>query len=594
MQDAMCLSDTDVAQKIHFHNEDKTSTSQGAPNTSVDPSNELSMEFVRLQKLLGRVATELDKESKTQTGGGVVAEDRLSVPSDAVFITMLKYVMTSGKQSAGLDLPSQMTSYSVALRRVTDCIEVLDNFTLNHQLADALMSPWNQVERSRALLADSNVSSRVIEAFKSCRQNFAAAAANSKGDTGANDRTSVVDELFRQYMNKTLETVSQLSHTVQSTLDRVKTLPEELFAENKTAKKISRKLTEAVSKLNSKVQSGWKHVASKFEDVRKKWFGYGESKKKCKHRGREEPKEHKKKNNDKFPVKPLTESDEKVEDKTRSYKQTKSATAGKDGGQYGPQKHFEDFLHSGQLDDFFEDNQRAWRQHNNRRLRKVGGHIERLNEEMFLSMDDDDVEDTYEELKDVGEDMEKREETDELRTWMTCQLRWWKTRIHRKHRAEDLVKGCGRQLMHWQLRVLCKQQKRDKLPDTLPYCRLCDAVMSPAKPKPPDDRKNPPPSAAEDTGSVEKTGRGWDELVKNDSCLMDGDWYFRRVQDREDRRQSSPQWYFGRVEDREYSRGDANWYVRAMRHNSDVDPVADEARRRPSDGDVKVHITGQN
>ena len=593
--DVMCLLEAGDTPKIHFHDVDKTSASLAALNTSTDAGSDLSMEFVRLQKLLGRVAMELDEEDKMQTGGGgLVAEDRLSAGSDAVLMTMLRYVMRSGRQAAKLDLSTQMTTYSNDLRRVTDCIEVLDNFTLNGRLASILMSPWNEVEQVHVLLVGGSVPRQVIEAFRLCRQNFAGAA-NSKGDTGA-DQSSVVDDVLRQYMNKTLETVSQLSHTVQTTLNRVKTLPDEIFAENKTAKKIGRKLTEAVSKLNSKVQSGWKHIAGRFDDIRKKWFGYSESKKMCKQKKREDWKKQRAKkngNDDKFPVKHFTESDEKVVDKERSYKQTKSAPTGKEGGEYGPQKHFEDFLHSSQLDDFFEDNHRAWRQHNNRRLRKIGGRIERLNEEMFLSMDDDDVEDTYEDLKDVGEDMEKRDMTDDLRTWMSCQLRWWKTRIHRKHRAEDLVKGCGRQLMHWQLRVLCKQQQQDKQPNALPYLHLCDAVMTP---KPAYRRQNSPydvPSASPDVGSSEKTG-GWGELaMKNDSCL-DGEWYFRRVQDREDRRQLSPQWYFDRVEDRRYSRVDANWYMRAMRHNSDVVRVADYGHQRPSDGDVKGHHTGQN
>ena len=569
------MSETDVTQKIHQHDKDKISTSQATPNTSLDPGHDLSMEFVRLQKHLGRVVMEIDRE--LPSGGGLVTGNKLNISSDAVFMTMLKYVITSGKQSAGLDLPSQMTSYTKALRRVTDCIEVLDNLTLDHQLSKTLMSRWNQLP---------GYIMQEIEAVELCRQQFASIA-NSKGDTGTDRSSSIMDDIFRQYMNKTLETVSQLSHIVQTTLDRVKTIPEELFAENKTAKKISRKLTEAVCKLNSKVQSGWKHVASKFEDVRKKWFGYSESKKMCKHKKEDEQMKHKKKKkdgNDKFPGKPLTESDEKVEDKKRSYKQTKSAPTGKE---YGPRKHSDDLLHSSQLDDFFEDNHRAWRQHNNRRLRKIGGRIERLNEEMLLSMDDDDVEDIYEDLKDVREDVEKREESHDLRTWMSCQLRWWKTRIHRKHRTEDLVKGCGRQLMHWQLRVLCKHQKQGMKTHTLPYC---DAVMSPKKPKSTNHRKHPPHNilfnklhTSQNLKTFEKDEDLDEMLLKNVSC-SDGEWYFRRVQDREDRRQLSPQWYFDRFEDRQFSRSDANWYVLAMRRNT----VINNGQKHSSDRAVKA------
>jgi len=567
------LSETDARHRYV----DTASTSPAAPNSSLDAGYELSMEFVRLQKFIGRVSFELHGKYES---GGLVAEDRtFNIPTDAVFVTMLNYLMTSGKQSASLDLPSQMMSYSRALRQVTDCIEVVDNLTLSQQLVKTLMSPWQEIPH-RLVLAKGNNTSQVMETLDLCRQQFASSS-NSKGDTGA-DPVSVVDSMIRQYMNRTLETVSQLSHTVQTTLDRMKTLPEELFAENKTAKKISRRLTDAVNKLNTKVQSGWKHVASKFEDVRKRWFGYSESKT-CKHKKREEHKKHTKKNGDvRFTGKPFTELGGKFEDKKRTYKQTKSAPAGKGNTEYGPPKHADDLLHSSQLDDFFEDIHRSWRQHNNRRLRKVGSYIERLNEEMFLSMDDDDVEDIYKDLKDVGEDMEKRDSTDDFRTWISCQLRWWKTRIHRKHRAEDLVKGCGRQLMHWQLRVLCKEEK--SLIRSLPYRRLCDTVM------PIDDPINILYASADLKSSVKMEDLS--ELVLTNDTCSDSEWYFRRVQDREDRRQLSPQWYFDRVEDRHFSRGDANWYVRAMRHSAALSPVAGTDHPHQSDGNVKGN-TGQ-
>jgi len=376
-----------------------TENPASSSNDSADPSRDLSLEFVHLQHLLGRVATQLDAESLAADAG------RPNASNDVVFITVLKYMMASGRQSMGLDLPQQVKSYSKALRRVTECIEVLDSVTVKGQLAQTLTSCWSKLPD----LVERHLSRQEIEAFKSCRKEFAGSVVNLKGDTGsAADMSSVVDDIFRLYMNRTLKIVSELSQTVQTTLDRVRTLPEELFAENKTAKKIGRKMTEAVNKLNSKVQSGWKHVASKFEDIRKKWFGYHESKKMCKYKNREEKKNKqttKSTDDDKvFPGKPFTKSDEKVEDKKRSYKQTESAPTGKEDAKYGPGKPCSgDFMHSIQLDDFFEDNHRAWRREHNRRLRKLAGRFERLNEEMYLSMDDDDVEDIYEDLKDFGE-----------------------------------------------------------------------------------------------------------------------------------------------------------------------------------------------
>ena len=558
MVDVMCLSGT---------NEDVTSTSPTGPRSSVDPSYDLSMEFVRLQSVVGRVAM-------ADEGAGMVAEDKFSVGSDTVFVTMLKYVMSAGQQSTGFD---QMRSLSRAVRRVTDCIEVLDNVTLSRRsIIKTLMSPWNEVPH-HVLLARGNLSSQVVNAFESCRQQFASVS-NAKRDTGA-EPLSAVDDMFRQYMNKTLETVAKLSHTVQTTLSRMKTLPEELFAANKTAKKIGHKLTEAVNKLNSKVQWGWKHFANKFEDVRKKWFGHGRSKMQRDKKNKEHRRHDKKDTgSDRFPGKPFMESDGKVEDRKKSYKQTKSAQR-----HFGPQKHVEDFSGASQLDDFFEDNQRAWR----KRILGLSAHIERLSDELFRLMDDDDVESILEDLKDIGDDLEKRDITEDVRTWMSCQLRWWKTRIHRKHRTEELVKGCGRQLMHWQLRVLCQQMNDDqRQTNRLPFRHPCHDVMTRTATLHLHDILLNKLPTAEDRASSEKADEFSETTLLNETC---SDWYFRRVQGREDRRLLSPQWYFDRVEDRQFSRGDANWYVCAMRHNSGVYPVTSHDRQRPSDGRVKGH-----
>lgn len=77
---------------------------------------------------------------------------------------------------------------------------------------------------------------------------------------------------------------------------------------------------------------------------------------------------------------------------------------------------------------------------------------------------------------------------------------------------------------------------------------------------------------------------GEEMTPSNGSCTLDGQWYFQRVQDREDRRELSSQWYFDRVEDRQYSRTDANWYVRAMRHNAVIDNAG--YRKHSSDAEA--------
>ena len=57
-----------------------------------------------------------------------------------------------------------------------------------------------------------------------------------------------------------------------------------------------------------------------------------------------------------------------------------------------------------------------------------------------------------------------------LQTWLTCQVRWWKGRFQRKHRSEDLIKGCGRQLMHWQVKASCEVKGHGKRLVSMPVC----------------------------------------------------------------------------------------------------------------------------
>ena len=60
-------------------------------------------------------------------------------------------------------------------------------------------------------------------------------------------------------------------------------------------------------------------------------------------------------------------------------------------------------------------------------------------------------------------------------------MRWWKSRFQRKHRSQDLIRGCGRQLMRWQLRALCKPKSctRKWCRGTPPAPRdLCALILS--------------------------------------------------------------------------------------------------------------------
>jgi len=463
-----------------------------------DSSHELSLEIVRLRRLLGqRLAVEDER----------LSSDRVSV--DSVLVTMLRYVVLSSSGSRpqfSSDVDnSEIRSLHGAMRRVTDCIEVISNLTQRHQpLLRTLTSPWND------LIPGHNFSSR--EAFESCRQKFdGGRVANSKGDTGdhQNDyqyrgidvpyvsefianHTQPLDDMLRQYVNRTLETVTKLSQTVQTTLDRMKTLPGELLTANRTAKKIGHKLTEAVSKLNSKVQSGWKQVASKFENVRRKWFGDHETLKKTdKHekKSKEQKRGDKKRNenadgdgfvrktkngDDKFTGKVFRELDGKRHERTNSRRDKlagKPPVAKSDGSKvkdwnrieraaalqrkYPVKEESERHSVAGmsRLDDeLYEQQQQqtgSWRE----RVRGIVSHTRRLGDHVYQSIDSADVDNMVEELKMLLRDPERDSDVEQW-AWLHCQLDWWHTR--RKHRdGEAVLNDCGRRLMAWQLRITC-------------------------------------------------------------------------------------------------------------------------------------------
>ena len=101
-------------------------------------------------------------------------------------------------------------------------------------------------------------------------------------------------------------------------------------------------------------------------------------------------------------------SNGKVVDRKKSDERTKSTLR-----HFGPQKPYVEDSGASQLDDFFADNQRAWR----KRVLGLSGYIERLSDELFGSMDDDDVENILEDLEDIGDDLDKRDVTDHVYEW---------------------------------------------------------------------------------------------------------------------------------------------------------------------------------
>ena len=103
----------------------------------------------------------------------------------------------------------------------------------------------------------------------------------------------------------------------------------------------------------------------------------------------------------------------------------------------------DDFLQDG----FFAGNERRWRKHQER-VRKLYGRIRQLSDDQLQDADDDDVEDLCEDLDDALDDADDDALPQSVTKWLSCQLRWWKSRFQRKHRGEKLLQGCGRQHHH--------------------------------------------------------------------------------------------------------------------------------------------------
>ena len=72
-------------------------------------------------------------------------------------------------------------------------------------------------------------------------------------------------------------------------------------------------------------------------------------------------------------------------------------------------------------------------------------------------MDDDDIDDIYEELDDLEDHIEDEKHQDKQQiAWLTCQQRWWKSRCQRKNKSRYLLNGCNAaHLTKWQIHLLC-------------------------------------------------------------------------------------------------------------------------------------------
>ena len=253
------------------------------------------------------------------------------------------------------------------------------------------------------------------------------------------------DKLQTVY-NTTKQSVSKLSKRIQTTWDEVKNLSSELLEKTPGVKQIS----DNIGNFGHKMHKNWKFAQKKIE---KGWFKKNEKKGKKK-KGKKTTRSQYKPNINEEPLFSDESMGQKFENKP-PHKQKQSTRSEPDA--YEEFWKRADFTPDDLIPDgFLEGNNREWRKHQ-KRLKKLHGRIQKLNEEIFHSLDDDDIDDMYDDLDDLQDDVEDEDNApEELKNWLTCQTRWWKSRLYRKHRTQDLVKGCGQQLMKWQLRVLCK------------------------------------------------------------------------------------------------------------------------------------------
>ena len=611
-ENAAMIEDLPASQQVSICTDNGTQISLAA--------KEFTAEFLNLHEKLGWLKEELTpKKYDLPNLDSSVEESSVNRPvmASPIFVTFLQFFLGStGGNMSEAEYAKKILVHRDRLNEFGNCFEDFQNLTSGRTVVEAVMLTWDQLlgmidERNHEKFR------RRCQKFIDLGATVTDGASEPFVDNPSTSGGTVGDDLFQRYINKTVTTMFQLSRTIQMTLESVKHLPNDLLTENETAQKIGAKLKETVQNLNTKVTAGWAKINQHFENAKRKWFIHSCNGHHCKRRRhghgttnrrpdlvRESADEVRDKRSE-FEQKPKQEFANKP-----NHKQTESSSC----GATGRHQKYEEFWNRNQFDPddflqegFFEGNQREWRKYQ-KRLRKINGRLQRLNEEIFLSMDDDDVEDVYEDMEDFADDIEERKVPEKLRTWLTCQLRWWKSRIHRKHRDEDLVKGCGRQLMHWQMRALCK-------PDSGGSSYGCPSKSDESVI--PSQGYDGPPTAKDARKNFKKSRHSWfgrsieepvevprdstrrdeatpqpppvmenpaDMLPENETTTLEmengnnghssGAWYFRRRQ-AFDGRFADSSWYFERMEDREASRHDSDWYLKAI-HRAALQGHADQ------------------
>lgn len=407
------------------------------------------------------MAEEHDRSELEISVGAYSQEKAREIVPQPIIVSVLQFFVSSADKNSE---PGLLDNRS--LGALMNCFTSLENISLDHSFSDLLLhKTWSELEELVRKIDLASVANQWELVLRACHefidietlQNYS--FANEDSGSSAQNETS-------QQVNKLREMVKKLDVAVQGTVKSMQKLSKE--PESPRARQ---KAKNAVESWSRRMLSEWrKFDKSMFQTEGKEVFSDSKKKK----NERLEDFVQSAKNRGTLDQRSVGEKSKQAFERNRDHKQTESSSSHQKYEEFWKWNHFDpdDFLQEG----FFEDNQREWHKHQ-KRLRKISGRIQRLTEEILLSMDDDDVEDIYEDVEDFIEDMEDREIPEQLRTWLTCQARWWRCRVQRKHRNEDLVKGCGQQLMHWQLRVLCKEGSQ-RGPRNRKRSKLCEAVIS--------------------------------------------------------------------------------------------------------------------
>ena len=284
-------------------------------------------------------------------------------------------------------------------------------------LRSMLHSPFTEEVKDQTMAAYEDIRKTVVDKFESLG---GAMFGNSFSDNSNVNLDSKEEEInsyhtrLHRMVNQTKETVTKLTKKINQTWEKVKDVSGHVA--NKVVSDVVPVVKENVEKLTGKVQHGWDTVKKKVQTgLLNKKGKKNKHKRKEDHVKGERPSETKRGMSEEdlkqyhgdpykndlqtgFDETVFTQTSHQFEHKPEHKQKTSDIHVEK-----APQNKFWDkvgfnpdvLLH----DDFFEGNERKWRKHQ-KVLKKLHGRINRLNEDVLHDMDDDDIEDLYEDLED--------------------------------------------------------------------------------------------------------------------------------------------------------------------------------------------------